>query len=243
MRVLIGTAFSPHVGGLQSHIESLSQALRRRGVHADVYQGEQTTTRQKMAAVVRALGNFDMARVYLTRDVASKVATRIRRELKRERLALVSAHDVLLTGELSEEGIPIVVTVHGPLSREVAMRGKVSPQYFSYLKTTERRAYEAAQAIITVDTGQKEIIVSDFHISPEKIHVIYNGVDTDLFKPKSLVQQAEKPFFLVPRRLVPKNGVHVAIEAFCSLTDLTDISLVIAGDGPERSKLESMVPD
>jgi glycosyltransferase involved in cell wall biosynthesis len=43
---------------------------------------------------------------------------------------------------------------------------------------------------------------------------------------------------LVPRRLVPKNGVEYAIDAIKSISN-GNVKLLIAGDGPLLAKLES----
>lgn len=122
------------------------------------------------------------------------------------------------------------------------MLNKGTPAYFSYLKEMEQRAYRFARAIIAVDTGQKEIIISDYHVPPEKVSVIHNAVDTDLFAPQPPQEEGHKPFLFVPRRLVPKNGVHVAVEAFHFIEDL-EVELWIAGDGSERLYLEKLVAE
>jgi len=46
---------------------------------------------------------------------------------------------------------------------------------------------------------------------------------------------AENLFFLVPRRLVPKNGVDVAVRAMKYIK--SDVELWVAGDGEERENL------
>lgn len=45
---------------------------------------------------------------------------------------------------------------------------------------------------------------------------------------------------VVASRLVPAKGVHIVIAAMAELKDV-NCSLVVAGDGPERSRLEAMV--
>lgn len=67
--------------------------------------------------------------------------------------------------------------------------------------------------------------------------VIHNGIDA---RPHELsAPRAQKPYVLVPARLVEKKGLGVIIEAVALLRDRKlDVAVVIAGDGPERDKLE-----
>lgn len=243
MKVLIGTALGMGAGGVRTHIESLKHALSSKGIYTELVYPDCVKSWWKIAAALRALGSIDRARVELTKIRTNNVWMKVQDAIKREKFDLIHTHDVLLASwvELKLQ-MPVVLTVHGPLSREAIMLGKGSPTYLDYLKEIEQQAYRSVNAIIAVDSGQKDIIVSDYNIPPEKICVIHNAVDTDMFAPRSIKKTDETPFFLVPRRLVPKNGVRVAIEAFQFLRD-TKVELWIAGDGPERAGLEKLVAE
>jgi glycosyltransferase involved in cell wall biosynthesis len=72
-----------------------------------------------------------------------------------------------------------------------------------------------------------------------KIKVIPNGVDTNLFNPKTdPIVESSKPVILTARRLVRKNGVEYLIKAMQHLGE--DCRLLIIGDGPERGRLEKL---
>lgn len=242
MRVLIGTALGMGAGGVRSHIESLRHALFTKGIHTELVYPDSVTTWWKGIAALRALGSVDRARVELTKIRTNNVGKKARKAISEGNFDLIHTHDILLANWAAKLSIPVVLTVHGPLSREAVMLNKGTPAYFSYLKEMEQRAYRFARAIIAVDTGQKEIIISDYHVPPEKVSVIHNAVDTDLFAPQPPQEGGHKPFLFVPRRLVPKNGVHVAVEAFHFIEDL-EVELWIAGDGSERLYLEKLVAE
>ncbi|MDK2887526.1 MAG: L-malate glycosyltransferase [Thermoanaerobacter sp.] len=241
MKVLVGTALGMGAGGVKSHIESLRHSLLMKNIYTELVYPDSITRWWKIMAVTRALGSIDRARVELTKIRVNNVWKKCKKIISRTKntLDLIHTHDVLLASRASGFSIPVVLTVHGPLSREAVMLGKGTPTYLTYLKQMEQKAYECAKIIIAVDTGQKEIIVTDYNISPEKVRVIYNAVDTDLFAPQLQNKDVERPYFLVPRRLVPKNGVHVAIKAFQLLADL-EAELWIAGEGPEQTHLEKL---
>lgn len=77
------------------------------------------------------------------------------------------------------------------------------------------------------------------------IRVIYNGFDTDLFRPvlpdpsfRATYSTSEHPHLLLyVGRLMPWKGVDTAIQ---SLVHMPSASLLIAGDGEERQRLEQL---
>lgn len=242
MKVLIATALGFGTGGVKSHIIALQKAIMACGIDIEVVVPDSQALWWKLLAALRAAGNIDRGRINLTQIRVDNVWRKIQSRLQRGNISLVHVHDVLLASRFEQHlNVPVVLTVHGPLSREAVMQGKGSKRFLSYLKNCEQGAYERANAIIAVDSGQRNIIIEEYRINPEKVHVIYNAVDTERFSPlSSPMIRTDVPYYLVPRRLVPKNGVHIAIEAMEYLRDV-DVELWIAGDGPERLRLEEMV--
>src|SRR5881394_2666699 len=75
-------------------------------------------------------------------------------------------------------GIPLVITVHSleplrPWKREQLGSGS------DFSLWIERTALEMADAIIAVSYQTKQDIERLFNVKPERVHVIYNGVDLD----------------------------------------------------------------
>ena len=150
-------------------------------------------------------------------------------------------------------GVPVVVTVHGPMHREIASaRGlPLDDSTIRWIRELEGRAFLEADAVISVDLAHAEYVRGFGR--PDPIHVIPNFVDTRRYHPavpstpfpdriEALV--AQRHVLFCPRRLVPKNGVSVAIRAMRLLEDLgSHYALVVAGDGQERRQLEILVAD
>jgi glycosyltransferase involved in cell wall biosynthesis len=87
-------------------------------------------------------------------------------------------------------------------------------------------------------------------VSPEKSAFIANAVDARKFRPDISGEAVRARYgvplnhclILCPRRLVPKNGLEFLIESLPSIRRrFRDVSVLIAGDGPEREKLEARV--
>lgn len=241
MKVLIATALGFGPGGVKSHICTLRKAIRTVGTDSEVVVPDVQTFWWKLFAGLKATGDIDRSRTYLTEIRVNTAWRKVQTRLRRSKISLVHAHDALLAGRFQQGfDVPLVLTVHGPLSREAVMLGKGGKHFLNYLKKCEQTAYERAAAVIAVDSGQRDIIIDDYRINPKKIHVIYNAVDTAVFSPSPSHTQSEVPYYLVPRRLVPKSGVHIAIEAMRFIQDI-NVELWIAGDGLERSRLEDLV--
>lgn len=110
------------------------------------------------------------------------------------------------------------------------------------------RAQDHALARVTEEWIGNSPDVADFivaaHGAPrERVHVVRNGIDGDVFHPgerphgRSAGRQGRARVGSVGR-LVPVKGFDVLIEAVRSLGDDVDAEYVVLGDGPERDALE-----
>jgi len=103
-------------------------------------------------------------------------------------------------------------------------------------------AAESAGAIITVCQALKDRL-TELGASAEKITVLRNGVDLNVFRMKdrdALRAKLGLTGFVLASvgHLIERKGHHFVVEA---LAGLPDASLLIAGTGPERQNLEALV--
>jgi glycosyltransferase involved in cell wall biosynthesis len=103
------------------------------------------------------------------------------------------------------------------------------------------KAAREVDASITVCAALKEALV-DLGAAPESVHVMRNGVDLELFRPvdRDAAQKrwnVSRPTLLSIGHLIERKGHDLVIEA---LADLPGVDLMIAGDGPERQRLEHL---
>ncbi|MEP7185979.1 MAG: glycosyltransferase [Rhodanobacter sp.] len=102
-------------------------------------------------------------------------------------------------------------------------------------------AAECADAVVTVSQTLKGKVAA-LGVSPGKITVLRNGVDLERFGPRDRVVARAKlgltgPVWLAVGNLVELKGVHITLAA---LAKIPDVTLLIAGRGPEEARLRQL---
>jgi teichuronic acid biosynthesis glycosyltransferase TuaC len=104
-------------------------------------------------------------------------------------------------------------------------------------------AIRDASALVAVSAALKQALV-DLGAPDDKVTVLRNGVETDLFCPPADRSAARAalglagPTLISVGSLIERKGHHRTIEAMRQLPDFT---LVIAGEGPERARLSALI--
>lgn len=114
------------------------------------------------------------------------------------------------------------------------------PQY-SIPRGLIKWAAQRAAGLITVCQALKDILV-ELGIHDSRVRVLRNGVDLKLFAPgdRALVRGKlglSGPTLLSVGGLIERKGHHLIIEALAQLPEMT---LLIAGDGPQHAHLRSL---
>jgi glycosyltransferase involved in cell wall biosynthesis len=123
---------------------------------------------------------------------------------------------------------PLVVTVHG--NADVY-------ELPSALAPITRAVLKRADAVVSVSRDLGRYLQSEMGI--EQVTVIPNGIDVEAFHPGSAPGSALTLLSIC--RLVPRKNVHVLVEAVQQLVNEgASLSLVIAGTGPERERIERL---
>lgn len=137
--------------------------------------------------------------------------------------------------------IPWILETSGPFFYEAKSERK-SLVLTGLERQLELRAYREADAIICVSEALKDILVQEANISPEKIVIVPNGVDTNFFDPARYEPKQSSQNFTIGfvGALLRWQGLDILLEALSELkTEEIDLSLVIVGDGPMRSELKT----
>ena len=151
---------------------------------------------------------------------------------------------------IQKMGLPTVATIHHPITRDRALAEDA--QATPLLKKLTRRWYrfvgmqiKVAQQLnhlTTVSEFTRNDIAQAFDLPANKLHVIANGVDTDLFRP--LATANKQPLHLVTTASSdqPLKGQRFLLQALASLRQqFPGVTLTIIGALKAEGDCEQLV--
>ncbi|MCS7231648.1 MAG: glycosyltransferase family 4 protein [Elusimicrobiota bacterium] len=103
--------------------------------------------------------------------------------------------------------------------------------------------------IITVSEHSKREIISNYRINPDRISVVYNGVDEKYFEEKEknikLIEKyklEDKKLLLFVGSLIPRKNLFFLIDVFEKvLKKIPDVVLVVCGKGYQKENYEFLL--
>lgn len=128
----------------------------------------------------------------------------------------------------------------------VAVGANLGKRTISFLEKMEDWMYKAAYKIVTVGKGYKSRLVEK-GVPEEKIDIVMNGLNTELFIPKEKSPELVKKWNLQNKFVCSYSGtigmacgLDVALEAAKILKEKerSDICFLLVGDGAEKGNLE-----
>jgi len=148
-------------------------------------------------------------------------------------------------------GIPLAITVHSleplrPWKREQLRGG------YDLSVWIEQTALAMADGVIAVSKGTRDDILRVTEVRPERVHVIYNGIDTTLYKPVAATDALErygvdpaKPYVLFVGRITRQKGIVHLVRAISMIDPAAQVVLCAgAPDTPEiGAEMQQAVSD
>ena len=134
-------------------------------------------------------------------------------------------------------GLPVVITARGTDVNLI-------PRY-RIPRRLIQRAIRDAQALVAVSGALKQALV-ELGAPEEKVVVLRNGVETELFRPpadRDAIRSGlglKSPTLISVGGLIQRKGHHHTIQA---MRQLPGFELLIVGEGPERDRLAALVAE
>ena len=140
-------------------------------------------------------------------------------------------------------GIPLVITVHSieplrPWKREQLGGG------YDFTVWLERTALEMADAVIAVSNGTKADLERLFRIEPDRLHVIYNGIDLDEYQPTNATDALARhgidpaqPYLLFVGRITRQKGIVHLVRAIQFMDP--NFQIVLCAGAPDTPEIEA----
>jgi len=138
-------------------------------------------------------------------------------------------------------GLPLVVTVHSleplrPWKREQLGGG------YDFSCWVEKTALEMADAVIAVSEGTRKDVLQHFSVDPQKLHIIYNGIDPREYRPvdpqPALTRfgiDPGQPYVLFVGRITRQKGIIYLVEAIRHMQP--DYQIVLCAGAPDTPEI------
>ncbi|TAL31777.1 MAG: glycosyltransferase family 1 protein [Spirochaetes bacterium] len=151
-------------------------------------------------------------------------------------------HDVQCLGwgllPMKEYGMPIVTTVHHPLSHDRRADFMIDRNMWEkfctvmfYPLTMQKTVINRLDRVITSSRSGIKDLGSEFGVSPGKVSVVYNGMDVEGFRNTGEKREGRMLLF-VGNTEDHKKGMRYLFEALSLLPE--DVTLTIVDEGPPR---------
>jgi glycosyltransferase involved in cell wall biosynthesis len=265
----------PHCGGQGVYIRHLSRELVRLGHDVEVFSGQPYPDLDEGVRLTKvpSLDLYrepDPFRVPKLREFRDRIdveefltmctagfpepktfGSRIARLMKERAGDFDIAHDnqVLAPGvmELESYGLPVVATIHHPITMDRTIDLKNAPtrrkrltlrRWYGFLRMQSKVAKRLRKVLVPSESSARDI-ARDFGVDPSRIETILLGVD-EVFAPPT------KP--RVPGRILamasadaPMKGIATLLEAFAKLAVERDVSLVLVTRPEPGGRTEQLI--
>jgi glycogen synthase len=150
-----------------------------------------------------------------------------------------------LAGSLAKNllGVPLVLTTHSLEPHRPWKEEQLGTGY-QVSSWVEKTAYELADGVIAVSASMKRDVRNLYGVRPEKIRVIPNGVDTDLYKPTPSPDvlgaygiDPDTPYLLFVGRITQQKGILYLLDAIPFLKP--GMQIVLCAGAPDTVALEA----
>lgn len=166
-------------------------------------------------------------------DICAEVqryAVQVMRVAESEEFDVIHAHDWMTfpagIAVAAHTGKPLIVQVH---STEFDRSGEHVNQY---VYDIERHGMHAAKTIIAVSNYTRNIIINRYGVLPEKVEVVYNGVEFN-GRTETSYQRTwpDRTVLFLGRMTMQKGPEYFLFAAKRVLEKMDNVKFVMAGDG------------
>ncbi|MEJ2126366.1 MAG: glycosyltransferase family 4 protein [Candidatus Bathyarchaeota archaeon] len=253
--------YFPISGGTGAYVFYLSHFLQQMGHNVHVVARDKQDSEGIVNGIkvhyIRGVGNA-LTRYWKFARSASKKIKELNEEIGFDiihaNLPLVpsfaipkdSAKAVVCAVHSTWKGEAIVTKNDNP--KELNPNEKAMLRFNSILRSYEKKLMNRSDALIAVSKYTVNELTDLYGISTDKIHVIYNGVDIQKFKPRQNKTELREQFGLEPNkkivlfvgRLYHRKGLELLLRSIPPvLEQFSNVTFVISGTG-FKEKEESL---
>ncbi|MDP2606636.1 MAG: glycosyltransferase family 4 protein [Deltaproteobacteria bacterium] len=149
--------------------------------------------------------------------------------------------------------VPFILEVRDlwPDSITASGMGSEADVSIRLLRALSSFLYRSCNHLVVVTPAFKQELVAKWHVRAEKISLVENGVETDLFTPDDIRDDVKRELGLEGKFVVSyigtlglAHGLHAVVKAAAQLQSaFPDIQFLFVGEGADKDRLVSLVSD
>jgi glycosyltransferase involved in cell wall biosynthesis len=150
--------------------------------------------------------------------------------------------------DLAELGLPVVATVHHPITRDRVLdvaaaqwwRKPLVRRWYGFAEMQKKVARQIPE-LLTVSSTSAADIAEDFEVAPSQLHVVPLGVDTALFRPAE--KRVRNRIIAIASADVPLKGVSHLLHAVARLRVERDLELQLVAKLEPNGPTEKLIAE
>ncbi len=152
--------------------------------------------------------------------------------------------------QLQREGFPLVTTVHHPVTSDLRIALGAAPRWHERLLIRrwhsflgmQKKVVKQLRNVVTVSDCSRQDIARDFGLQPAGISLVYNGIDTDTFRPLPQVQRLPMRLMATASADAPLKGVRYLLRAYAKLLQqFPELELLMVSKPQPGGRTERLV--
>ena len=152
--------------------------------------------------------------------------------------------------KLQAMGIPLVTTVHHPITSDLRIALAAARhgwervlirRWHSFLHM-QKRVVKQLHHVVTVSDCSRQDIARDFGLQPAGIDLVYNGIDTEVFRPLPEVQRKPLRLMATASADAPLKGLRYLLLAYADLLKrYPELELLLVSKPQPGGKTEQLI--
>ncbi|WP_299585027.1 glycosyltransferase family 4 protein [uncultured Microbulbifer sp.] len=152
--------------------------------------------------------------------------------------------------DIERSGLPVVATIHHPITRDRQLALDAAPDWrlrllvrrWHYFLNMQIKVSRKLRHIVTVSRQSERDIIEQFGVAPEQVHLIYNGIDTEIFSPSDTVSRKPLRIMTTSSADQPLKGLGILLQALASLRGkFPGLELLVVGRLREGGATEKLL--
>lgn len=247
------------LGGLERYVRELAEQLSRDGLSVTIITKQVLPTSPAYeisndGVVIRRHRVPSKSKRTFALRYPFVVGFGVLRDLRRvPRTSIVNCHYAFTTLPLLLTSRPYMYTFHAPVHKEIlnerggsyVLPKRMQKLAVSAVRLVEKMILRRAQTVVVLSDAMAQEVRNLVPSSSSKVVKIPGGFDGDFFCPldeRGKIGFSSPVRLFTARRLTVRTGVVELVESVGILRQLgIDVALRIAGDGHQRSEVESKI--